>query len=333
MRRLLLFLLLLLVLGAALAGAAAWWSQQPLALQGQRVEFDLPRGTSVRGAAKRIEAAGVKVPAEWLHLYFRWAGRKQTIKSGEYEVSQGTTPAGLLRKLVRGEHIVRTVTLVEGWTFEQVRSALARADRLVQRTADLSNAEIMSALGQAGVNPEGRFFPDTYHYTSDTSDLDVLRQAMDAMSQKLSAAWQQRQPDLPLHSPEEALILASIVEKETGLAADRAEIAGVFVNRLRRDMPLQTDPTVIYGVGKSFDGRLTRSQLRADTPYNTYTRKGLPPTPIALPGQAALVAVVQPAQTRSLYFVSRGDGSSHFSTTLNEHNRAVNRYQRGKGAQ
>ncbi|MCK9515994.1 MAG: endolytic transglycosylase MltG [Ottowia sp.] len=333
MRRLLLFLLLLLVLGAALAGAAAWWSQQPLALQGQRVEFDLPRGTSVRGAAKRIEAAGVKVPAEWLHLYFRWAGRKQTIKSGEYEVSQGTTPAGLLRKLVRGEHIVRTVTLVEGWTFEQVRSALARADRLVQRTADLSNAEIMSALGQAGVNPEGRFFPDTYHYTSDTSDLDVLRQAMNAMSQKLSAAWQQRQPDLPLHSPEEALILASIVEKETGLAADRAEIAGVFVNRLRRDMPLQTDPTVIYGVGKSFDGRLTRSQLRADTPYNTYTRKGLPPTPIALPGQAALVAVVQPAQTRSLYFVSRGDGSSHFSTTLNEHNRAVNKYQRGKGAQ
>jgi len=332
-RRLLLFLLLLLVLGAALAGAAAWWSQQPLALQGQRVEFDLPRGTSVRGAAKRIEAAGVKVPAEWLHLYFRWAGRKQTIKSGEYEVSQGTTPAGLLRKLVRGEHIVRTVTLVEGWTFEQVRSALARADRLVQRTADLSNAEIMSALGQAGVNPEGRFFPDTYHYTSDTSDLDVLRQAMNAMSQKLSAAWQQRQPDLPLHSPEEALILASIVEKETGLAADRAEIAGVFVNRLRRDMPLQTDPTVIYGVGKSFDGRLTRSQLRADTPYNTYTRKGLPPTPIALPGQAALVAVVQPAQTRSLYFVSRGDGSSHFSTTLNEHNRAVNKYQRGKGAQ
>jgi len=330
---LLLFLLLLLVLGAALAGAAAWWSQQPLALQGQRVEFDLPRGTSVRGAAKRIEAAGVKVPAEWLHLYFRWAGRKQTIKSGEYEVSQGTTPAGLLRKLVRGEHIVRTVTLVEGWTFEQVRSALARADRLVQRTADLSNAEIMSALGQAGVNPEGRFFPDTYHYTSDTSDLDVLRQAMNAMSQKLSAAWQQRQPDLPLHSPEEALILASIVEKETGLAADRAEIAGVFVNRLRRDMPLQTDPTVIYGVGKSFDGRLTRSQLRADTPYNTYTRKGLPPTPIALPGQAALVAVVQPAQTRSLYFVSRGDGSSHFSTTLNEHNRAVNKYQRGKGAQ
>lgn len=332
MRRLLFFLFLALVLGAALAGAVAWWAQQPLALAQERVEFDLPRGTSVRMAAQRIETAGVKVPAQWLHVYFRWAGRKQTIKAGDYEVSQGITPAGLLDKLVRGERIVRTVTLIEGWTFEQVRGALASASRLRQETAGLSGPEIMAALGQADVNPEGRFFPDTYHYTSETSDLDVLRQSMAVMSQKLSAAWQQRQPDLPLRSPEEALILASIVEKETGRAADRAEVAGVFTNRLRKGMPLQTDPTVIYGVGEAFSGSLTRSQLQADTPYNTYTRKGLPPTPIALPGQAALVAAVQPAATSSLYFVSRGDGSSHFSNTLTEHNRAVNKYQRGKAA-
>lgn len=331
MRRLLLFLFLLLALGVGLAGAAAWWAQQPLTLTQDKVEFGLPRGTSVRAAARRIEDAGVRVPAEWLHLYFRWAGRKQTIKSGEYAVPPGTTPAALLDKLVRGERIVRTVTLVEGWTFEQVRAALARADRLRQETASLSDSQIMAALGQAGVNPEGRFFPDTYHYSSESSDLDVLRQALAAMSHKLDTAWKQRQPALPLRSPEEALILASIVEKETGLAADRAEIAGVFINRLRQGMPLQTDPTVIYGVGKAFDGRLTRSQLRTDTPYNTYTRKGLPPTPIALPGQAALVAAVQPADTRSLYFVARGDGSSHFSATLGEHNRAVNKYQRGGG--
>lgn len=330
MRRLLFFLFLILVLGAALAGAAAWWTQQPLTLAQERVEFDLPRGTSVRAAAQRIEAAGVTVPAEWLHVYFRWAGRGQTIKSGEYQISQGTTPATLLDKLIRGDRIVRTVTFVEGWTFEQVRGALAQADRLRQETENLSAAEIMVALGQPGVDPEGRFFPDTYHYTSESSDLDVLRQALNTMSQKLSAAWQQRQQDLPLRSPDEALILASIVEKETGLAADRVEIAGVLVNRLRKGMPLQTDPTVIYGVGKAFTGRLTRSQLRTDTPYNTYTRKGLPPTPIALPGQAALVAAVQPADTRSLYFVSRGDGSSHFSATLDEHNRAVNKYQRGR---
>lgn len=332
MRRLLLFLILILALGAALAGAAAWWAQQPLTLAQERIEFDVPRGTSVRAAARRIEAAGVKVPAEWLHLYFRWAGRKQTIKAGEYEVLRGTTPAGLLDKLIRGERIVRTVTLLEGWTFDQVRGALAQANRLEQDTVDLSPAEIMDALGQAGVSPEGRFFPDTYHYTSETSDLDLLRQAMAMMQQKLSAAWQQREPNLPLRSPDEALILASIVEKETGRAADRAEVAGVFINRLRKGMPLQTDPTVIYGVGNAYTGRLTRNHLQTDTPYNTYTRRGLPPTPIALPGQAALAAAVQPAATRSLYFVSRGDGSSHFSETLDEHNRAVNKYQRGGGS-
>lgn len=325
----LLFFLLVCVLGLALAGAAAWWTQQALPLAQSELEVDIPRGTSVRAAAQRIADAGVEVPAEALHVYFRLAGRGQTLKAGEYRLSSGITPPQLLDKLVKGERIVRTVTLLEGWTFAQVRQALDAAERLQHETQDQSDAQIMRALERPGVNPEGRFFPDTYHYTSQSSDLDVLRQALQAMDQHLEAAWEQRQSDLPLRSADEALILASIVEKETGLATDRAEVAGVFVNRLAKDMPLQTDPTVIYGLGVAYDGRLKRSQLRADTPYNTYTRKGLPPTPIALPGEASLRAAVQPAATRSLYFVSRGDGSSHFSENLLEHNRAVNRYQRG----
>jgi len=232
--------------------------------------------------------------------------------------------------LVRGEEALRTLTLVEGWTFRQVRQALAKEDQIKQDTAQLTAEQIMAQLGLPGVHPEGRFFPDTYSYAKGSSDLALLRRALHAMDRRLEAAWAARASDVPLKSPDEALILASIVEKETGRASDRAQIAGVFANRLRVGMLLQTDPTVIYGLGEKFDGNLRRRDLQTDTPWNTYTRPGLPPTPIAMPGKAALLAAVQPASTRALYFVAKGDGSSHFSTSLDEHNRAVNRYQRGQ---
>jgi UPF0755 protein len=232
--------------------------------------------------------------------------------------------------LVRGEESLRSVTLVEGWNWRQVRQALSRAEQLRPDTENLSDEMIMSQLGRAGLPAEGRFFPDTYTYAKGSSDLAVLRRALHAMDKKLDAAWAQRASDTPLKTPTEALILASIVEKETGKPADRAVIAGVFVNRLRIGMMLQTDPTVIYGLGEAFDGNLRKRHLQADTAWNTYTRAGLPPTPIAMPGKASLLAAVQPAQTKALYFVARGDGSSQFSATLDEHNRAVNKFQRGQ---
>jgi len=220
------------------------------------------------------------------------------------------------------------VKLVEGWTFRQFRAELAKAEALKPATAALSDADIMTALGEPGIAPEGRFYPDTYAYSKGSDDLAVLRRANHAMRRRLDEAWAQRAADTPLQSASDALALASIVEKETGAAADRGRVAAVFINRLRIGMPLQTDPSVIYGLGDAFDGNLRKRDLRADTPYNTYTRGGLPPTPIAMPGKAALMAVVRPDTSRALYFVARGDGSSEFSETLAEHNRAVNKYQR-----
>ena len=329
MRTLLKLLALLLALALAAGAGAWWWTQQPLPLAADALEISVPEGASLRTAAQRAVDGGVQTPAALLAGYFRLAARGQTIKPGDYALTRGMTAAELLGKLVRGERIVLTVKLLEGWTFRQLRQALAQAPRLRHDTQDMTPAQIMQALGRPGVAPEGRFFPDTFHYFRNASELDILRQSMQLMEQRLQAAWDARAPDLPLKSADEALVLASIVEKETGRAQDRAEIAGVFINRLRIGMRLQTDPTVIYGLGEGFDGDLKRSHLSADTPYNTYTRAGLPPTPIAMPGKAALLAAVQPAATQALYFVARGDGSSHFSRTLDEHNRAVQRYQRG----
>ncbi|HYP71575.1 MAG TPA: endolytic transglycosylase MltG, partial [Variovorax sp.] len=210
-----------------------------------------------------------------------------------------------------------------------VRAALAKADQLKPETVGESDEALMARLGRPGVHPEGRFFPDTYTYSKGSTDVALLQRAMRAMDRQLDAAWTARASNLPLKTADDALILASIVEKETGKPTDRPEIAAVFINRLRIGMPLQTDPTVIYGLGASFDGNLRKKDLQTDSPWNTYMRGGLPPTPIAMPGKAALLAAVQPAQSKSLYFVSKGDGSSHFSSSLDEHNRAVNRYQRG----
>jgi UPF0755 protein len=280
--------------------------------------------------ANSVAEGGVQVNASLLYWWFRLSGDARKIKAGSYELDAGTTPRSLLEKLVQGEEALRSVTLVEGWTFRQVLSALKKADQLKPLAQDLPMDAIMAQLGMPGTHPEGRFFPDTYTYAKGSTDLAVLQRAKRAMDKKLAAAWAQRAPGSPLQSPDQALILASIVEKETGRASDRPQIAAVFSNRLRIGMRLQTDPTVIYGLGESFDGNLRRIDLQTDTPWNTYTRAGLPPTPIAMPGKASLLAAVQPAQSKALYFVARGDGTSQFSATLDEHNRAVNKYQRGQ---
>lgn len=315
-------------MGALLAAGAFGWVNAPLALEAETLELAIEPGTTPRGVAQAVVAAGVDASPQWLFAWFRLSGQARAIRAGNYELTRGVTPRRLLSMLVRGEESLLNLTLVEGWNLRQVRTALARAEQLRPTTQGLSEEALMTELGRPGQAAEGRFFPDTYSYARGSTDLALLRRAARAMDRQLDAAWQQRQADLPLGSPQQALILASVVEKETARAADRAEIAGVFINRLRRGMPLQTDPAVIYGLGERFDGNLRRRDLLTDTPWNTYTRNGLPPTPIAMPGRAALMAAVQPASTRALYFVARGDGSSQFSATLQEHNRAVNRYQR-----
>jgi UPF0755 protein len=325
------FVVTLLLLGAAL-----WWLHEPIALRlppgSQVLDLEIEPGTSANGVAAVVVASGADVPALLLQTWFRFSGQARLIKAGSYELVPGTTPRKLLSMLVRGEEALKSVTLVEGWTFMQVRAALQKAEQLAPDTLGLSPETIMQKLDKSGVHPEGRFFPDTYTYAKGSSDLAVLKRAARAMDKRLEAAWALRSPDTPLRTPSEALILASIVEKETGKPTDRPQIGGVFTNRLRIGMLLQTDPTVIYGMGPQFDGNLRKRDLLQDTPYNTYTRAGLPPTPIAMPGKAALLAAVQPAPTKALYFVARNDGSgsSQFSVSLDEHNRAVNKYIRGQ---
>jgi UPF0755 protein len=321
------FLLLLL----AAAGAAVWgywWLHQPMRLAAPTLDLAIEPGTLPRGVAQAVKDAGVDERPELLYLWFRLSGQDRAIKAGSYELEAGITPLRLLSKLARGEESLRAVTFVEGWNFRQVRAALAKEEMLKPDTKELTDEAIMNLLGRAGQHAEGRFFPDTYTYAKGSSDIAVLRRAMRAMDKRLAAAWEQRSPRAAVRTPDEALILASIVEKETGKPADRALVAAVFNNRLRTGMPLQTDPTVIYGMGTAFDGNLHKKDLLADTPWNTYTRPGLPPTPIAMPGKASLLAAVQPAQSDALYFVSRGDGTSQFSASLDEHNRAVHKYQR-----
>jgi UPF0755 protein len=327
-----LWLVLLGVTAAVALGlGATWWLHSPLPVRNTTpagyVDVEIPPGTSARGVSTALVSAGVDTPALWLLLWFRASGQAGQIKAGSYELPNGLTPRMLLDKLVRGEQAVRRFTLVEGWNYWQLLAALKQAEHLrFDLPENPDPAALMRALGRPESHPEGRFFPDTYLYPKNSSASQLLLQAANAMDQKLAEAWAARHPDVPLRSPEEALILASIVEKETGLPQDRGQVAGVFTNRLRIGMRLQTDPTVIYGQGPRFEGRLRRRHLDTDNPYNTYTRAGLPPTPIAMPGWASLLAAVQPQDTPAMYFVSRGDGSSHFSATLAEHNAAVRRY-------
>lgn len=335
MRRVFSSLLTLVFTGLLLfIGLALWWLHEPLTLQppaGNAVlDLEVEPGMSAKAIAAAAVTSGAKTQASWLYLWFRVSGESRQIRAGSYEISAGTSPRRLLSMLVRGEEALKSVTLPEGWNFMQVMAVLKTAEQLRPEAQSLTPEAIMAQIGKPGVHPEGRFFPDTYTYAKGSSDLAVLQRAAQAMDKRLNDAWALRQPDSPLKTPDDALILASIIEKETGKPSDRTTISGVFTNRLRIRMLLQTDPTVIYGMGAQFDGNLRRSDLRTDTPYNTYTRGGLPPTPIAMPGRAALLAAVQPAQTDAFYFVSRGDGSSQFSATLDEHNRAVNKYIRGR---
>lgn len=322
---------LALMLMAGVATGAAWlWLRSPLALAAPSVELSIEPGTNPAEVARAWVAAGVQTDARWLYQWFKLSGQAKLIRAGSYEVHAGVTPRELLDKMVRGDQVLEQLRLIEGWNWRQVRAALAAAPHLKLTTASLSDAEVMAALGQPGIAPEGRFFPDTYAYSRGVSDLTVLKRAHAAMQRRLAAAWGQRAADLPLKNADEALILASIVEKETGAPGDRSKVAAVFVNRLRLGMPLQTDPTVIYGLGEAYGGNLRKRDLTTDTPFNTYTRTGLPPTPIAMPGAASLQAALQPAAVKSLYFVARGDGSSEFSDDLAAHNRSVNKYIRGK---
>lgn len=320
------------VLAAVLAaglGVYSWMSS-PLELAAASVDLSVEPGSSPREVALQVQQAGVNTNPGYLYWLFKLSGQARQIKAGSYELERGVTPRDILNKLVRGEEALRSVTLVEGWNLRQVREALKKADQLKPLTADLTAEELMRQLGKPGLPAEGHFFPDTYTYAKGSTDLALLQRAARAMDKKLDAAWSQRAAQSPLQSPEQALILASIVEKETGRASDRPMISAVFSNRLRLGMRLQTDPTVIYGLGPLFDGNLHKADLQADTAYNTYTRSGLPPTPIAMPGRGALLAAVQPAVSNALYFVARGDGSSQFSASLEEHNRAVNKYQRNQ---
>jgi UPF0755 protein len=325
--RIALLALLSITAAAALAG---WWLYRPLALAQGTIEISIVPGANAREIAEACTNAGIRTSPALLAGWFRLSGQARKIRAGVFRVDRGITPTGLLAMLVRGETAMLTVRLQEGWTFHQVRAELASAESLNPTTAQMSDAEIMTLLGATGVHAEGRFFPDTYAYSRGSKDVAVLKQAYSEMRKRLDAAWSDRADDTPLRSADEALTLASIVEKETGAADERALVAGVFVNRLRVGMPLQTDPTVIYGLGSQFDGNLRKRDLLTDTPYNTYTRAGLPPTPISMPSRQSLLAAVRPERTKALYFVGRGDGSSHFSETLAEHNRAVNKYQRGR---
>ena len=329
-RTLALLTVAVLALAVAAGGAALAWLHRPLDLAADTVELSIEYGTSPRAVAEQWVAAGVRTSPLFLYEWFRWSGEARKIRAGSYEIDRGTTPKRLLAKMVRGDETLATVRLIEGWTLRQFRAELAHAERLKPDTAAMTDAELMAALGAPGTAAEGQFFPDTYAYSKGSSDLAVLKRAHRALQRQLDAAWADRAPDTPLKSPDEALTLASIVEKETGVAADRTRVAAVFVNRLRIGMPLQTDPTVIYGLGPSYAGRLKKKDLQTDTPYNTYTRMGLPPTPIALPGVASLAATLNPASSTALYFVSRGDGSSIFSDNLGDHNKAVDKYIRGQ---
>jgi UPF0755 protein len=321
----------LLLLLALAAGSAAWWAWQQLDAPGPAREellVEIPAGMPLARIAVLLEREGVLRHAKLFEWYGRGFGLAQRVRAGEYRFPAGSTPREVMARLLSGEVVLHSITVVEGWTYRQLRAALGAHPAIRQTLAEEADEAIMARLGRPDTHPEGWFLPETYHFARGTSDFELLRIAHEAMVRALESAWAGRRDDLPLGEPYEALILASIIEKETGLSEERGEIAGVFARRLERGMRLQTDPTVIYGLGEDFEGRLRRVHLDADTPYNTYTRHGLPPTPIALPGRAALAAAVQPLDGRTLYFVATGrpDGSHYFSETLEEHNRAVQRY-------
>ena len=305
------------------------WANTDISSADTPVEFSIKPGSGLNSAMQQIAEAGVPVQPTLLALLARLVGQGQKIKAGNYELKPGTTPHMLIVQLARGEFAQESLVIIEGWTFKQMRRAIADHPALKHDTADMTEQELLAIIAPDYKQAEGLFFPDTYLFAKGASDLQIFKQANTTMTARLNDAWAVRDAALPYKNPYEALVMASIVEKETGKQADRDMIAGVFVNRLKTGMMLQTDPTVIYGMGDSYQGNIRKRDLLADTPYNTYKRTGLPPTPIALPGAASLAAALNPAKTDALYFVAKGDGGSQFSSNLSDHNQAVNKYQRG----
>lgn len=330
LKKLLIVCVSLAVLAAAGTGLWVWQGfktlEEPISLE-EPVLFDVPAGTAFNRVAQMLEAEGLVETSLWLKLYGRVNPEQARIKAGEYEFTDGMSVQDMVDAMVAGDIKHWSIQFIEGWTFEDMRAALARADKLGQETQDWSDEQIMAAVGAEGEHPEGRFFPDTYLFTSSESDLDLLKRSFIRMEAVLAEEWEDREEGLPYETPYEALIMASIVERETGVPHERDEVAGVFVRRLQKGMRLQTDPTVIYGMGDRYEGRIGSKDLRTHTPYNTYRIDGLPPTPIALPGREAIHAALHPDEGDSLYFVARGDGTHKFSRTLAEHQKAVREFQ------
>lgn len=331
-KRLLRFAVLLTVLAA---GWMIYFVSTPLPLPEVPYGFTLKHGSSLRSVARQLVDANILKEPWNFTLLVRVLGKAGELKAGNYYLESNPTPLQLFHMITRGDVSQSEIALIEGWNFKRMRQALNEHEAVRHDSAQMSEAEILEKIGARETLAEGLFFPDTYYFSSGMSDLAILRRAYQAMQKRLAGAWAERDPLLPYNTPYEVLIMASIVEKETGQANERPMIAGVFINRLRINMRLQTDPTVIYGLGDSFDGNLRRADLLADTPYNTYTRFGLPPGPIAMPGWGAIQAAVHPATTKALYFVGKGNGTHKFSSSLEEHNLAVARYQlrRKQGAQ
>jgi UPF0755 protein len=317
----------LLIVAVIVTGAAGYYVFRPMMPPELPFDFSLQQGSSLTSAAHQMRKAGVLQDAQTFILLGRSLKLSGQIKPGNYQLTKPVSMYELMQIVNKGRVAQSDLTIIEGWTFKQFRDALNAAPKLQHDSAMLSNAEILQRIGATEKHPEGLFFPDTYIFPSGSSDLALLKRAYQTMQRHLLESWLERDNNLPLETPYQALILASIVEKETGQARDRSMIASVFINRLRKGMRLQTDPTVIYGIGDKYDGNIRKRDLLKDTEYNTYTRDGLTPSPIALPGLESLQAVMHPATSTALYFVSRGDGSSQFSSSLIEHNKAVNRYQ------
>ena len=323
------FLAAIIILALFVSAMLAFWAHRPiLATAEPPIEFAIKPGSGVRSSAEQIAEAGVPLNPTLFHLLARFSGKGTRLKAGNYELKPGTTPMTLIDQLVRGEFAQESLAIIEGWTFKQMRQAIDAHPKIRHDTAGLSDKELLAKISTDYKHPEGLFFPDTYLFAKGSSDLQIYKQAHALLQKRLEEAWNKRAPNVPYKTPYEALIMASIVEKETGQKSERNLIAAVFVNRLRLGMLLQTDPTVIYGMGDRFQGNIRKKDLETDTPYNTYTRPGLPPTPIALPGAESLAAALNPATSDVLYFVSRGNGTSEFSNNLADHNRAVNKYQR-----
>ena len=322
------FIVIGVVASVAAVAGFSWWAKQPITDNGEVIGFTVLPGSGVGLASQQIAAAGVPLNPWLFSMLARVTQKASRIKAGSYELKPGTTPRRLIDQLVRGEFAQESLTIIEGWTFRQMRQAIAGNKGLKHETAELSDTELMAKVSPDFKAPEGLFFPDTYLFAKGSPDLNIYKQAHAMLMARLKTAWEKRDSSLPYANPYQALTMASIVEKETGQKSERAMIAGVFVNRLKLGMLLQTDPTVIYGMGDKYEGKISKKDLLTDTPYNTYTRTGLPPTPIALPGVQSLEAALGPAKTDALYFVSRGDGTSKFSGNLLDHNRAVNQFQR-----